>query len=213
MEDELFKRFGKVFPKGTILFREGDTGEDMYIINTGKVKIFKEVGGNEKVLAVLSQSDFFGEMSLLNKKPRSASAEVVEDAKMLVINNSTFDTMIRSNSEIALRIIRILAKRLEDADVQIANLMIKDSNQRVIVTLLKLAESGTKIDTDTFLKLDVEKLAITTGLEKNKVGEIVDRLAKNRLIELTNNGILIRNYDNLKKYLDYLVMKEQFEGM
>ncbi|MCL4557557.1 MAG: Crp/Fnr family transcriptional regulator [Deltaproteobacteria bacterium] len=213
MEEELFKRFGKVFPKGTILFHEGDTGGDMYIINTGRVKIFKEIGGMEKVLAVLGQSDFFGEMSLLNKKPRSASAEVVEDAKMLVINNSTFDTMIRGNAEIALRIIRILSKRLEDADVQIANLMIKDSNQRVLVTLLKLADNGTKIDTGTFLKADADSLAITTGLEKEKVKEIVERLTKNRLIEPTNNGILIRNMDNLKKYLDYLVMKEQFEGM
>ena len=213
MEEELFKRFGKLFPKGTILFREGDTGEEMYIINNGKVKIFKEIGGVEKILALLGQSDFFGEMSLLNKKPRSASAEVVEDAKIMVINNSTFDTMMRSNAEIAIRIIRILAKRLEDADVQIANLMIKDSNQRIIVTLLKLSESGTKIDTGIFLKTDVEKLSVTTGLEKNKVNEIIEKLAKNRLIELTNNGILVRNADNLKKYLDYLVMKEQFEGM
>ncbi|MCL4467660.1 MAG: Crp/Fnr family transcriptional regulator [Deltaproteobacteria bacterium] len=213
MEEELFKRFGKLFPKGTILFREGDTGEEMYIINNGKVKIFKEIGGVEKILALLGPSDFFGEMSLLNKKPRSASAEVVEDAKIMVINNSTFDTMMRSNAEIAIRIIRILAKRLEDADVQIANLMIKDSNQRIIVTLLKLSESGTKIDTGVFLKTDVEKMSVTTGLEKNKVNEIIEKLAKNRLIELTNNGILVRNADNLKKYLDYLVMKEQFEGM
>ena len=91
--------------------------------------------------------------------------------------------------------------------------MIKDSNQRIIVTLLKLSESGTKIDTGIFLKTDVEKLSVTTGLEKNKVNEIIERLTKNRLIELTNNGILIRNTDNLKKYLDYLVMKEQFDGM
>ncbi len=213
MEEELFKRFGRVFPKGTILFREGDHGEDMYIINTGKVKIFKEIGGVEKVLAILMESDFFGEMSLLNKKPRSAGAEVTEDAKILVINDSTFDTMIRGNSEIAIRIIRILSKRLADADVQIANLMIKDSNQRVIMTLLKLSESGTKIGTDTFLKIDAGKLAITTGLEKDQVKEIVDRLAKNRLIDLSSNGILIKNLDNLRKYLDYLVMKEQFEGM
>ncbi len=213
MEEELFKRFGKVFPRGTILFREGDTGDDMYIINSGKVKIFKEIGGVEKVLALLGQSDFFGEMSLLNKKPRSASAEIVEDAKIMVINNSTFDTMIRSNAEIAIRIIRTLSKRLEDADVQIANLMIKDSNQRVLVTLIKLSESGSVIEDGKFLKTDAEKIAVTTGLEKSKVQELMEKLVKNRLIETTNNGILIRNTDNLKKYLDYLVMKEQFEGM
>ncbi len=196
-----------------MLFREGDTGDDMYIIDSGKVKIFKEIGGMEKVLALLGQSDFFGEMSLLNKKPRSAGAEVVEDAKIVVINSSTFDTMMRNNAEIAIRIIRTLAKRLEDADVQITNLMIKDSNQRIIVTLLKLAESGMVIEDGRFLKTDAEKIAVTTGLEKGKVHELMDKLVTSRLIETTDNGILIRSTDNLKKYLDYLVMKEQFEGM
>ncbi|MCL4479848.1 MAG: Crp/Fnr family transcriptional regulator [Deltaproteobacteria bacterium] len=213
MEDELFNRFGKEFPKGTILFKEGDTGDDMYIVNTGKVKIYKEVSGAEKVLAMLGASDFFGEMSLLNKKPRSASAMVEESSKILVINNNTFDTMIRNNGEIAIRIIRILAKRLEDADTQITNLMIKDAGQRVVVTLLKLGESGTGAENGTLIRADIGRLSIITGLEHDKVKTMIDKLIKGRFVETTDQGIVVRNTDNLKKYLDYLIMKEQFENM
>ncbi len=213
MEDELFNRFGKEFPKGTILFKEGDTGDDMYIVNTGKVKIYKEVSGVEKVLAMLGASDFFGEMSLLNKKPRSASAMVEESSKILVINNNTFDTMIRNNGEIAIRIIRVLAKRLEDADTQITNLMIKDAGQRVVVTLLKLGESGTRAENGTLIRADIGRLSIITGLEHDKVKTMIDKLIKGRFVETTDQGIVVRNTDNLKKYLDYLIMKEQFENM
>jgi len=209
MEDELFKRFGKVFPKGTILFREGDAGEEMYIIETGRVKIFKRIDGIEKVLAILGKSEFFGEMSLLNKKPRSANAEVLEDARILVINNNTFESMVRANPEIAIRIMRMLAKRLEDANVQIANLMIKNSYQRTLVTLLKLSEDGIKTDTGILLNTDIEKLSVATGLETVTVKGIVEALDQRRLIELTSKGILIRNVDNLKRYLDYIVIKEQ----
>ena len=209
MEDELFKRFGKVFPKGTILFREGDAGEEMYIIETGRVKIFKRIDGIEKVLAILGKSEFFGEMSLLNKKPRSANAEVLEDARILVINNNTFESMVRANPEIAIRIMRMLAKRLEDANVQIANLMIKNSYQRTLVTLLKLSEDGIKTDAGILLNTDIEKLSVATGLETVTVKGIVEALDQRRLIELTSKGILIRNVDNLKRYLDYIVIKEQ----
>jgi CRP-like cAMP-binding protein len=212
MEDELFKRFGKVFPKGTILFREGDAGEEMYIIETGRVKIFKRIDGIEKVLAILGKSEFFGEMSLLNKKPRSANAEVLEDARILVINNNTFESMVRANPEIAIRIMRMLAKRLEDANVQIANLMIKNSYQRTLVTLLKLSEDGIKTDTGILLNTDIEKLSVATGLETVTVKGIVEALDQRRLIELTSKGILIRNVDNLKRYLDYIVIKEQVES-
>jgi len=212
MEDELFKRFGKVFPKGTILFREGDAGEEMYIIETGRVKIFKRIDGIEKVLAILGKSEFFGEMSLLNKKPRSANAEVLEDARILVINNNTFESMVRANPEIAIRIMRMLAKRLEDTNVQIANLMIKNSYQRTLVTLLKLSEDGIKTDAGILLNTDIEKLSVATGLETVTVKGIVETLDQRRLIELTSKGILIRNVDNLKRYLDYIVIKEQVES-
>ena len=73
-EDKLFDRVGRVFPSGEILFRDGDAAETMYVLRSGRVRVFKEVNGREKTLAFIEAGDFFGEMALLNNKPRTASA-------------------------------------------------------------------------------------------------------------------------------------------
>ncbi|MHB1846498.1 MAG: cyclic nucleotide-binding domain-containing protein, partial [Deltaproteobacteria bacterium] len=94
-EDQLFQRFGRSFPKGTVLFREGDGGAEMYVVRSGKVAITKAVGNVEKLLATLGVGEFFGELSILSGKPRTASASVVEEAALLVIDPKTFEAMIR----------------------------------------------------------------------------------------------------------------------
>src|SRR5439155_481025 len=77
-EDALFQRFGKEFRRGDVLFREGEPGKEMYVIQAGKVNITKTVRETEKILATLGAGEFFGEMSILNHKPRSAGAVVPE---------------------------------------------------------------------------------------------------------------------------------------
>src|SRR5512142_697576 len=94
---QMFAKFGKRFPAGTVLFSEGDKGEEMYILQSGKVKISKKIRGVDKTLATLEKGEFFGEMAILNDKPRSASAEAIEDSDMLVIDRKTFETLLRSN--------------------------------------------------------------------------------------------------------------------
>src|SRR4051794_37921737 len=105
-EETLFQRFGKEFTKGTELFREGEPGKEMFVIQSGKVTIAKRVRDVEKVLAVLGPGEFFGEMAIISNKPRNASASVAEDAKLLVIDPKTFEGMIRGNSEISVRMIK-----------------------------------------------------------------------------------------------------------
>jgi CRP-like cAMP-binding protein len=85
-EEQLFWKFGKIFRKGTVLFREGDLGRDMFIVLQGKVQVRKRVGSTETVLAELSAGEFFGEMALLIGQDRSATVEVIEDSKLLVIS-------------------------------------------------------------------------------------------------------------------------------
>src|SRR5438034_11292663 len=75
-EDQLFQRFGREFRKGHVLFREGEPGKEMYVVQAGKVNITKTVRETEKILATLGAGEFFGEMSILNNKPRSAGAVV-----------------------------------------------------------------------------------------------------------------------------------------
>jgi CRP-like cAMP-binding protein len=101
---------------GEHVFREGELGTEMYIIHSGQVEILKRVGGAERQLAVLEKGDFFGEMSLLEDLPRAASARAQGDVKLLEINGATFDRMLRSNPEIAVRMMRKLSRRLRQTD-------------------------------------------------------------------------------------------------
>lgn len=211
VEDVLFQRLGKTFPPGTVLFRDGERGKEMYVIQTGKVKISKEVRGEEQTLAVLGAGEFFGEMAILNNKPRSASATVVEESKMLVIDPKTFEAMIKGNTEIAVRMIKKLAQRLEETDQQIESLMLKDSNSRVVHTLTRLADSQGK-ESAGGIKIDVsvQGLAGKCGLDVPQVQEIMGKISSANLAKIEADSITIANVDKLRKYLEYLTMKEQF---
>jgi CRP-like cAMP-binding protein len=109
-----FAKFLTHFEKGKVLFKEGDRGEDMYIVQSGKVAIKKKLAEGETTLAVLEKGDFFGEMAILERMPRSASAEVIEDGDLIVIAGEMFGDMIKSNPEIAVRMLRKQSIRLRE---------------------------------------------------------------------------------------------------
>lgn len=101
---------------GEEIFHEGDLGIEMFIIQEGQVEIIKEHEEQEQKLAVLDKGDFFGEMSILEDMPRTATARALTECKLLQINGSTFDQMLRRNPEIAVRMMRKLSRRLRDTD-------------------------------------------------------------------------------------------------
>ena len=122
-EKNPFARFLTHFPVGKVLFREGDAGEDMYIIQSGRVAIKKRTGANKDVtLAVLEKGDFFGEMAVLERMPRTATAEMAEAGDLIVISGDTFGDMIKSNPEIAFRMLRKYSIRLREMVKQIETL-------------------------------------------------------------------------------------------
>jgi CRP-like cAMP-binding protein len=114
-----FSQLLKHFPKGHVLFHEGDEGEEMYILRAGKVAIKKRVPHGEVTLAVLEKGDFFGEMAILERMPRSASAEMVEDSDLVVIGSDVFGDMIKNTPEIAVRMLRKYSIRLRETTRQI----------------------------------------------------------------------------------------------
>ncbi len=212
VEQRLFARFGKQVQKGTILFRENEPGQEMYIIQSGKVRISKKVREIEKTLTVLGKGDFFGEMSILNNKPRSATAEVIEDARLLVIDPQTFETMVRNNAEIALRIIKNLSARLQEADNQIENLLLRDNTSRLVNTLAKIAsERGERTAQGIRIHFRPEELAGIAGIPFNQVEEITKKLVNSRILRIEQGQLVIASQDLLDRFLRYLEMKEQFE--
>jgi len=210
--DRLFDRFGREFPEGTVIFREGDVGNEMYVIQSGRVNITKRSRDVEKVLVTLGPGAFFGEMAIINNKPRSASAVVVDTARLLVIGPKTFDAMIRGNTEIAVRMIKILAQRLQTADEQIENLMIKDANSRVVHFLTHLASKGKQVAGGTLVEIAPDDLATKIGLQTREVEEVLAKLLRARLVREheTEGGFLIHDVNRLREFLEFLEMKEKF---
>jgi len=104
------------------IFTEGDLGTTMYIVQSGKVRLFRMVDGQKRISGTMEKGDFFGAMSILEGLPRTMSAEAVDDAELIEINSMTFDKMIKGNIEIAIRMLRKLSLRLRDAERRLESL-------------------------------------------------------------------------------------------
>lgn len=209
-EDHLFQRFGRGFPRGAVLFREGEPGGEMYVVQQGKVTISKQVGDVQRILTTLGQGEFFGEMSILNNAPRSATATCAEDSKLLVIDPKTFEAMIRGNAEIAIRMIKKLAKRLQEADHQIENLLMRDVSSRVVHWLVIQSEKGTPTPAGVKMELQARDLAARVGVKPEQADEVLVKLLKARIVSIHPDGMVIPDVAKLRQFLEFLQMKAQF---
>ncbi len=126
-----FQNFMVRYGAGERIFSEGDLGTTMYIVQSGKVRLFRMLGGQKRILGVMEKGDFFGEMSILEGLPRTMSAEGVEDVELIEINSMTFDKMIKGNIEIAIRMLRKLSLRLREAESRIEQLQV-DGGQAAV---------------------------------------------------------------------------------
>jgi CRP-like cAMP-binding protein len=209
-DDPLFQRFGREFPRGTVLFTEGEPGREMYVVHQGRVTISKKVGEVEKVLSSFGPGGFLGEMAILNNKPRSATATCVEDCKLLVIDAKTFEMMIRSNAEIAVRLIKTLADRLAEANEQIENLLLADAASRVVHFLALAADRGTRTPAGQKIDLLPKELAGRVGVKPEQADEALMKLLKAKLIAVHPDGFVVPDVAKLRHFLEFLPMKAQF---
>jgi CRP/FNR family transcriptional regulator, cyclic AMP receptor protein len=120
-----FKDVGKEFPKGTILFREGDEGKEMFLINSGEVKLSRKTSQGDVVLAKLGFGEFFGEMSVITNEPRTVTAESITDCRLNVITKDVLETLVAGKPLVALSILKKLMFRLESAYDLIEDLYVK----------------------------------------------------------------------------------------
>jgi CRP-like cAMP-binding protein len=182
------------------------------------------VGGDERPLATLGRGEFIGEMAILNDKPRTATAVVLEDSKCLVIDARTLETMIMKSPEIALRLVKKLAGRLDSADELIQILLNPDPKARVMLGLRRHAETfGERVTISgapgeapgeaVRLNISVRDLARDVGAEEAHVLEVLSRLQRLRIAWEDDIGsIVVADVARLLEFMEFLEMPRKFEG-
>jgi CRP-like cAMP-binding protein len=117
VENNKLREFLHHFEAGSVIFREGDLGSEMFIIQRGHVRISLKVGTRERELAVLEKGDFFGEIALLDESPaRSATATAIDDVEVLELTSRDLDQILRRKPDIAVRMMTKLSERLREAN-------------------------------------------------------------------------------------------------
>jgi CRP/FNR family cyclic AMP-dependent transcriptional regulator len=122
-ESAPLSRFRQSYRKSEVIFEEGSTGSEMYLIHSGRVQLsVRQDGTEQKPLVVLGPGDFFGEMALVDDSPRSATASAVEDnTELIVIDRARFLFMVRQQPEFALSLMHTLCQRLRSMDRRLSS--------------------------------------------------------------------------------------------
>ena len=192
----------------TVVVEGVDSVQALYLIASGSVQVYMTgVDGRETILSFLERGDFFGEMSLIDGEPRSASVRTVTDAQLLIIHRESFLTLIRQSPEIAMGLLSEMSKRLRKANRQIGSLSTMSVSGRVAGTLLNLMqERGVRIHTDNGKMVTVihnrptqQQLADMSGTTRETVSRICSLLVKTSAIAMTGKDIVIFDEDMLQE--------------
>lgn len=183
----------RIIARGAVIMTEGDQGESLFVIVHGRVKVFiGDQDGREIILKILGEGDFFGELSLIDKQPRSASVVAIESTTLKVVSHHAFQECLTRAPRIATTVMTVLARRLRDADRKISTLALMDVYGRVANTLLELA-----VETDGKLmvgeKLSQQEIANMVGASREMVNRILKDLSERGYISIESKQITIHN--------------------
>ena len=159
-----FQNFMVRYGANERIFTEGDLGTTMYIVQSGKIRLFRVVEGQKRIHGVMEKGDFFGEMSILEGLPRTVSAEAVEDAELIEINSMTFDKMIKGNIEIAIRMLRKLSIRLRETERRLEGLQ-ADGRSAAPARQASVSSPKPAGSTGTGTRLEVDGDGATFGVQ------------------------------------------------
>jgi CRP/FNR family cyclic AMP-dependent transcriptional regulator len=177
------------YPKHSFMLRAGERSDALYIILSGRAKIVIDDGeGREVTLTTIGPSEFFGEMSLIDEKPRSASVEALEPCEVLYISKPAFMSCLKDNFDAAMLILKSVVSRLREADRKIASLALMDVHGRVARLIMDLAResNGTWIvDTGS------EEMARMVGASREMVSRVLKDMRDSGLIRRDKRKIIV----------------------
>lgn len=212
--DNPTRELKKVYPDNMMIFCENEPGSEVYIIQGGKVKITRISGDEEMLLAVLKPGDIFGEQSLLDNKPRNASAISFGDVNLMAINKANFEEMVHMKPQLAIKIISLLSERIWTAYRQLENLTIKDSMARIYdILLLQLEKQKIPLHSHQSHNFEIgtNELLQMVGIPPEKGSNLISQLLEDKFFTLEGGKIVCKNLEELEKSVHYYKKKAMMD--
>lgn len=193
-------------PKGELIFREGELSDRLYIVNGGSFKVYRYTPeGKEQILYLLSEGDYFGDLSLLKSVPLEFSAIALEDTHLCTLQKTDFDQLLLAHPSLYGKILEHAYERINTLETMVATLTSKDIDTRVATLLLNLADQFGIKKRDFIeipLKLTREEMANLIGLTRETVSRKLSQFQNDDLIELIDSRtIILRNINALERFL------------
>ena len=189
--------------KGQSLFKEGDDGDHLFVVSSGKVKLgTKSIDGRENLLMILGPRDMFGELSLFDSGPRTATATAVTDSKLLALGQDKVIPWVKEHPEVSLQLLARLASRLRRTNEVVGDLVFSDVPGRVAKALIDLGvKFGDKRSEGLFVNHDLtqEELAQLVGASRETVNKALADFAQRGWLRLEARSVMILDYERLLK--------------
>ncbi|HOI29706.1 MAG TPA: Crp/Fnr family transcriptional regulator [Melioribacteraceae bacterium] len=193
----------RMFNKNDVILMEDEVGSALFVIVQGKVKVARTSSdGREVILTILSDSDFFGEMAILDGQTRSATVVAIEDSELFLIQRNDFINLLKEYPEVAISLLQELTKRLRAADGKIKALSLKDAEGKVATVILQLADDVGMIKHG---KVEIDKLPLQqdlanmAGTSRETISRTLHSFAKKGMIELDGSKLRIMDYEKFKE--------------
>ncbi|MCL2243723.1 MAG: cyclic nucleotide-binding domain-containing protein [Treponema sp.] len=202
------------FSKNSLIFCEGEPGDELFIIQKGSVKIVKITENNEILLAVLKSGDIFGEMALLESKPRAAGAVAYEDCQLMAVNRDNFQQMIKAQPQLIARLTTLLADRIWLIYKQLANTLIADPLGRMY-DMLQIQMEKKKIDLNTATSFacdfGVKELINMVGFDPGEGLLVGRKFIENKCFQLLNDKIFVKDTKEVARQNAYFHKMQMLE--
>ena len=200
-DQSLADKFGLSLPGGTTVFRQGEPGGSLYVIRAGRVRVLKEFNGRRRMVTTLGPGDFFGELAVFTGQPRSVTVEVVEDAVLLRVPADKLQQMVAGAGEVAVRLIRHLTERLENANRFIELLLEDDLTARVILAIREATQEAAESVAPDITDAD---LALQLGVDKAELRSALRRLTRVGVLEVASGFVLVKDQSRLEEFLEFI---------
>ncbi len=201
--------YEKQLRSGETLFKEGDAGDEMYLIRSGRIKIVKDLEGTTKTLAVIGEGEFFGEMALLDKSPRSAAAIAESDAKLIIVDRDAFLSSVNKNPFIKY-IIETLTTRLRKTNNMLKYFAVPNEKIRFLLFVKDRLSKNEEGDMDTRLDAGGKEIAQVTGVPIDKIKEYLKEIKDYNIASLETT-VIIKSPEKFQKYEEYITLQEEFK--